>query len=383
MKNNFLLLLLLAFSTVLAQKKKREEFYSSKLGENRNITIVTPPYYEDTDEKKYPLVIVLDGEYLLEPFNGTFAYTAYWDDLPEVILVGINQNKDNLRESDTEYDQETGAPYGKGVQFYEFITQELVPYIEEGYNVAPFRVIAGHNITAGFMNAFLFKDKPFFSGYINLSPKFQTNMENTVPAAMQALKKPVFYYMAVADGDVESIRSKAKAFNDNMATMTNTEVKYRFDEFKSTSHYALAACAIPAGIYHVFSFYQPVSSEEYEKIAALPSGQAKYLEDKYDAIEKILGYKITIRLNDFKAAEAAILKSGAFDELKDLSSLAKKNYPKTIFGEYYTGLFYEMTGDKKRAIKTYVNSYSLKNVAEYTKDFMMQKAETIKSEQKD
>ncbi|WP_165764643.1 alpha/beta hydrolase [Flavobacterium cyanobacteriorum] len=379
MKNNLVLLILLVFSAVFAQKKKREEFYSSILGETRNITIITPPYYKDTGEKKYPLVIVLDGEYLLEPFNGIFAYTAYWDELPEVILVGINQNKDNMRESVTEYEEQTGLPYGKGAQFFEFITQELVPYIEEGYSVGPMKVIAGHNITAGFINAFLLKEKPFFNGYINLSPDFQPNMEDFVPAALQSLKTPIYYYVAVADGDAEDIRNKAKIFNTNMAAASNPEVKYRFDEFKSTTHYALAACAIPAAIYHVFSFYQPISSQEFEKIASLPSGQAKYLKDKYEAMKKILGYDVTIRLNDFKAVEVAILKKGNFEELKELSSLAKKNYPKTIFGEYYTGLFYEKTGDKKKALKTYANSYSLNSIAEYTKDFMIQKAESVQS----
>ncbi len=75
MKYNFLALFLLAFSVVFAQRKK-EEFYSKKLGESRYITIVTPPYYKDSKDKAYPLVIILDGEYLLDPFAGNFNYTA-------------------------------------------------------------------------------------------------------------------------------------------------------------------------------------------------------------------------------------------------------------------------------------------------------------------
>jgi predicted alpha/beta superfamily hydrolase len=383
MKTKFITLFLLASATLFAQRKK-EEFYSSKLGENRTITIVTPPYYKDEKDKAYPLVIVLDGEYLLDPFAGTFNYTAYWDDLPEVILVSINQNKDNMREADTEYDPETGLPYGKGADFYEFITQELIPYIEEGYNVAPFRAIAGHGITAGFINAFLFKDKPVFNAYISLSPKLTENMELMLPARLSAVKKPVYYYMAVGDGDVGSIQKRTKILNDSLATVNNPVVKFKYEEFKDASHYAVAPRAIPSAIYHIFSCYQPISSTEYEtKIVTLPSGYAKYLEDKYDEMEKNLGFRIPIRLNDFKAIEAAILKNGVYDELRDLGDLARKNYPKTIFGEYYTGLFFEMTGDKKRAIKTYVNSYSLKGLAEYNKDFMMEKAETIKSELKD
>lgn len=369
---------------VFSQNWKKDDFYSSALGETRTVTIVTPAFYEDKGDKKYPVVIILDGEYLLEPVNGLMSYANYWDDLPDVILVAVNQNKDNKREDDAEYDQETGYPFGRGAAFYNFIAQELLPHLDKSYNTAPYRAICGHNITAGFLNTFLYSDKPLFNAYISLSPKLNTNMENTIPEKLAVAKKPVFYYMATADGDVAEIRDKAKAFNGNMEAVSNTLVNYRYKEFPGTSHYALAAYALPEALYHIFSCYMPISSQEFEtKIATLPSGHAKYLEDRYAQMEEILGYKVTVRLNDFKAVEAAILKNAAYEELKDLSSLARKNYPKTIISEYYTGLYYEMKGDKKRAIKTYVNSYSLNNIAEYTKDYMMQRAETIKSELKD
>jgi hypothetical protein len=32
-------------------------------------------------------------DYLFNPFYGALSYGAYWDDLPEMIIVGISQNK--------------------------------------------------------------------------------------------------------------------------------------------------------------------------------------------------------------------------------------------------------------------------------------------------
>ena len=63
------------------------------MNENREITIGLPASYLTNPTKKYPLLIVLDGDYLFDPFQGALNYGAYWDDLPEVIIVGINQNK--------------------------------------------------------------------------------------------------------------------------------------------------------------------------------------------------------------------------------------------------------------------------------------------------
>ncbi len=87
-----------------------------------------------------------------------------------------------------------------------------------------------------------------------------------------------------------------------------------------------------------------------------------------------------IRLNDFKAIEAAILKNAMYDELRDLASLARKNYPKTTIGEYYEGLFYEKTGDLNKAKKTYLNSYTYDGIGEWTKDFMISKAEGLNTD---
>jgi hypothetical protein len=37
--------------------------------------------------------------YLFNPFYGALSYGAYWDDLPEMIIVGISQNKMNIEDS--------------------------------------------------------------------------------------------------------------------------------------------------------------------------------------------------------------------------------------------------------------------------------------------
>lgn len=380
MNYKFLALLLVTAITASAQKKT-EKIYSTKLGDDREITIVLPKHYQDTKDKAYPLLVVLDGDYLTDPFAGTLAYSEYWDDLPQTIIVGVHQAK-GKRDDDSEYDENTGMPLEAGAAFYEFIAQELIPYMQEGYNIAPFKMIAGHNITAGFMNSFLYKDKPVFNAYIALSPVYPKNMETTLHQRLKVLKKPVYYYVATADGDVAGIRSQAKGLADSLAVSPSPTVKFRYDEYKETSHYSLPPQAIPEAVYHIFSYYQPISSKEYEtRLLTIHNGHTQYLEDKYKGIEKELGFSIPIRINDFKAVEAAIMKNATYDEFKELAGLARKNYPKSIFGEYYTALFFEMTGDKKRAIKTYVNSYSLNKLGEYTKDFMMARAEKLQTEQ--
>ena len=84
-------LLLLFFSATVFSQKTTESFVSTKLGESREITIGLPASYEKNPNKQYPILILLDGDYLFDPFFGALNYGAYWDDLPETIIIGISQ----------------------------------------------------------------------------------------------------------------------------------------------------------------------------------------------------------------------------------------------------------------------------------------------------
>ncbi|MNE82327.1 hypothetical protein D3C80_1790440 [compost metagenome] len=111
----------------------------------------------------------------------------------------------------------------------------------------------------------------------------------------------------------------------------------------------------------------------------LPSGYVNYLKNKYEVIEKSLGIKMPIRINDFKAIEAAILKNRIFAEFQDLSDLAKKNYPKTMLADYESGMFYEHTLDYKKAAKAYMNAFAKNEIGDLTKDMMIEKADEMRS----
>ena len=374
------ILLLLFFSISVFSQKNTEAFDSKKLGESREITIGLPASYEKNPNKRYPILILLDGDYLFDPFYGALNYGAYWDDLPETIIVGINQNKKDERTDDSNYDETNATPSGKGAQFFEFIAGELLPYLEKKYRVAPFRIIAGHDTTAGYLNFFLYKDSPLFNAYISLSPELAPEMENRIPEKLAKLKQPVFYYQSTSDGDVKKLQEPIKKLDENIKLTNNPLLNYKFDYFNGASHYSLVLYSIPSALYQFFDSYKPISSTEYtDKIAILPSGYVDYLTAKYDLISKNLGLKIPIRINDFKAIEAAILKNKAYQELDKLAVIAKKNYPKSMLSDYELGLMYEKTGDAKKAAKMYQNATQLEEIGNLTKDMMFQKLDDMKS----
>jgi uncharacterized protein len=374
--------LLCLFCTLLSYSQKIiEEVFSPKLNEKKEITIGLPASYVTNPNKKYPLLIVLDGDYLFDPFQGALNYGAYWDDLPEVIIVGITQNKNNERETDCAVDPTTGLPDEKASKFFEFIGMELVSYMEKKYRIAPFKIIAGHDFTAGFLNFYLYKERPLFDAYISMSPELPVAMEKNIPDRFAVLEQPIYYYQSTADGDVKKMQTRIRELDAAAKTINKPNINYRFDEFKGSSHYSLVLHSIPNALYQFFAVYQPISTAEFaEKIVVLPSGYVDYLTNKYDVLEKSLNIKMPIRINDFKAIEAAILKNNAFDEFDKLSDVSKKQYPKSMLSDYHKAMFYEKTGDIKKAIKAYQSAFQKDEIGDLTKDMMLNKADELKNQ---
>ena len=376
------LLLFLAFLCLIPAEAQKtvEVFPSKRLNTDREITIGLPPSYKSNPSKKYPLLLLLDGDYLFDPFQGALAYGAYWDDLPEVIIIGISQNKNGERYDDCAVDATTGLPSESGEKFYEFLGLELVPWIEKNFRVAPFKIIAGHDTTAGFLNFYLYKDQPLFDAYISMSPELAMGMEEQLPERFSLITKPIYYYHSTADGDVKKMQKRIVALDAAAKLITKPSFNYQFDEFKGASHYSLVLHSIPNALYQFFAVYQPISTSEFDtKIAVLPSGYVDYLINKYEVMEKSLSIKMPIRLNDFKAIEAAILKNKAYPEFEKLASLAKKNYPKSMLSDYHMGMMFEKTGEIKKAVKAYQSAFQKEEIGDLTKDIMLNKADELKN----
>jgi predicted alpha/beta superfamily hydrolase len=376
---HLLVVLLAFFSFSCFAQIKTISFKSEKLKEKRDLYILLPASYEKNKTKQYPLLVLLDGDYLLNPFTGALTYGSYWDDLPEVIIVGINQNKNDQRNIDCGVDPVTGMPDGKSVDFFDFISLELIPMIQKEYRTTNFRIIAGHDITASFLNFFLYKDNPLFDAYISLSPEFPVNMDATMPDLLANSKIPLFYYLSTADGDEKKMRERIINLDTSLKTIKNPDLNYKFEDFKEASHYSLVLHSIPSALYQIFSAAEPISVVEYNtKIATLKEGYVDYLKKKYDIIENSFGIKSPIRINDFKAIEAAILQNKDYNELDALAILADKNYPKSMLGDYFLATMFEYKGDNPRAVRYYMSGFNKEEIADLTKDMMFAKAEELK-----
>lgn len=380
MKKIFFVLFCFLFTFSASAQVIYETFESSKLKESRKIKIQLPRNYDKNTEKKYPIVVVLDADYLFEPVAGNVDYFSYWEDMPESIVVGIMQGEQ--RYADGEYDDTNFLPAEKGADFFEFIGLELLPYIDKTYRTAKFVIAVGHDFTANYINYYLFKDPPLFNGYIVLSPDLAPLMDDRLAERIPAIPSKIFYYLATGTDDIKDLRDNAELLNSKLkAAGAGDNFTYYYDNFENATHYSLVGRGIPNALEKIFAVYRPISKKEYNDVVVkLETPISEYLIDKYKTITDLFGLTNPIRVNDFIATATASEKKEQWESLRTIASMAQKQYPNTVLGDYYMGRYYEETGDSKKAMRTYQGAYDKEEVDFITTDLMLDKAEKIKSD---
>ncbi|WP_274474252.1 alpha/beta hydrolase [Mangrovimonas aestuarii] len=369
-------LFLLFLNQFVFSQANYEHFDSYKLGEKRELKIQLPRNYDPDSPEKHPLVIVLDADYLFEPVVGNIDFQSYWEDMPGCIVVGINQSA--TRTKDLSFSEEHFMPSQDGATFFEFLSMELLPYIDDKFKTTSFRIIIGHDLSANFINYYLFKDKPLFDAYIVLSPDFAPKMQERLLKRLSWLDEEIFYYLATSDADVKILRDKIIPFNKELEKVSNQKFHYYFDDFKEADHYSLVSRGIPKGFNDIFSLFRPINLKEYkEEILTYEGTPYDYLMDKYKKIDYFYGYDKKISENDIRAIAAACKDKNDMDSLEKLSNIAHKTYPESMIGAYYKGLYFESTGNLKKALQRYQSGLLLKSSQYLNKDILLEKIYSI------
>ncbi len=379
MNTKLIPLLLFLFVISATAQIQYEEIQSDKLGSSRQIKVQLPRNYDTNTDKTYPILVVLDGDYLFEPVAGMTDYYSYWEEMPEAIVVGVNQA--DTRDDDTLYDELNALPTETGVAFFEFLGLEMMPWLDNEYRTNSFRIVVGHDVTANFMNFYLMKESALFQGYISLSPDLSPEMETRLAAQLGKTQQKIFYYLATGTEDIKPLREATEVLNSQLKTVSNENLKYYFDNFEGATHYSLVGKAIPSALENIFTIYKPISRKEYnDVILKLDGSPYDYLADKYATVKTLFGLDDKVRLNDFTAISKATKKKGDWVGLENLGRLAREQYPETMLGNYYLAQALEYSGEPKKAMRMYQNAYLLDEISFLTKDLMLDKADEIKAD---
>lgn len=186
-------ILLLACSSTEEKKGQLElhiQFsqYAKSVKDTFHIDIQLPESYFANPDKKYPVAVFVDGNFYFPIMSSIAKEYASIGLMKSMILVGIGyrsfQLMDSLRERDYLYPKALPSDEiiseGGGQRFYDFITMELLPKIDEEYRTQKEnKALLGHSFGGYFVLYSLLNQlqnkRNDFKTFISASPSLWYN----------------------------------------------------------------------------------------------------------------------------------------------------------------------------------------------------------------
>lgn len=194
--------------TSAAQSQKTETYnyapnevatiHSNVLNEDRKIYVHCPKVDSADLDKRFPVLYVLDGDNHFELLAQYVDYLSRPDvrEVPKTIIVGITNTKRTRdltpTNSTLNYFGKPDAIYsssGGNENFLQFITTDLIPFIDKNYKTSPYKIFAGHSFGGLASINCLLLHPDMLDAYVAVSPSLWWDNRYLLKLANQKLKK--------------------------------------------------------------------------------------------------------------------------------------------------------------------------------------------------
>ena len=149
---------------------------SQETGRAYHVYVRLPEGYDASNDRRYPVVYLLDGDSLFPMLAPLHLFLTYDEKLPEAVVVGIAYGgfdaAINKRNIDFTAPAADGKPGEDGApRFHRFLEKELLPAIEGRYRIDPARrVLVGQSRSGYFVMWSALEDPDLFWGRIASNP---------------------------------------------------------------------------------------------------------------------------------------------------------------------------------------------------------------------
>ncbi len=240
---------------------KRMTFQSKVLEYNPKIFISLPASYNDTTS--YPVVVLLDADWLFPAFSGMTKLMGQMEEIPECIVIGMP-----LDSSFADYGMEfapkiTGVPQsGHADKILEFYSKELFPFIESEYHGEGSKIIWAHSAIGGlFCTYLLLGPDTQFSGIIESSPNLRGNQEYIhaeKPFEILANKNKTFYYLSFGKNEEEifmgNMYQQVLEFKEVLDKGAPDNLTWIYRENENSNHFSNAVKSYTDGLKLYFAW---------------------------------------------------------------------------------------------------------------------------------
>ena len=223
---------------------------SKVLAEERQVLVNLPREYED-GEDRYPVLIVLDGS----PFMAIFAQLSQLDrDIPAFIIAAV-PNVDRLRDLSHRNVAGIWPTSGRGNAFLEFLTDELVPWLDDEFRTTGYRVITGNSAAGRYSTFALLKAPETFDAAIARSPTVGTDyemIESLVEKSRAAdIQGEHFLFVVYGSHDYPVVTTYAERLVRLLENRAPSWLRFEREVIENTGHFQFAS--INSGLHALFA----------------------------------------------------------------------------------------------------------------------------------
>ncbi|WP_165749157.1 alpha/beta hydrolase [Cellulophaga sp. Z1A5H] len=316
-----------------------EKIQSTILNEEREYWVSLPENYanEKYETQKYPVVYLLDGEKYFHTVTGMVKNLSngYYPQIPECIVIAIkntNRSRDLTPTIVTDLSYESGG----ADKFEAFITDELIPQVNNNYNTLDYKILIGHSFGGLFAFNLALKNISSFNSYIVLDPSLWWDNNTTLQKLEHTIKTKdfrgttLFFANANSIGNqkepskqhyahFEAKKTSLKLLEDNLPKNLNFYSKY----YKDEDHGSVVLPSLIDGLRTVFEGFR-INVKELIKNPSI-------LERDYQLLSDKIGFNFKPQSTYIDRVVDLALKQDEKENAKILHNLNKKLYPKNTY----------------------------------------------------
>lgn len=321
---------------------------SAVLGEKRDLVIYLPEGYQNSQER-YPVLYLTDGDIQGAHTAGTIDYLAKFEQMPQMIVVGIVNPSETRARDLTVNPPEKQNPnqLENADRFLYFVEKEVIPFVKQQYRTLGYQVLSGTSHGGQFAINALVKRPGLFNDVIAISPSLYWNNQQLLGLAEQALKNDQLQgrlYVSIANEE-PTMTQPYQRFVDLLARYPSDKLNIASQTFSDETHNTTVLKGQYAALKYLFSEWP------------IPEGEPKTLADlqaKFASRSKLLKTDIMIPQDKASGYAGWLQYLNRQDDALALLKWSRANYPQSL--NAHTALIkaylhFKMAEDAKAALK--------------------------------
>jgi predicted alpha/beta superfamily hydrolase len=328
------------------------ELRSQIMNEGRTFQVHRPSDY-DTSNARYPVLIVLDGEWHFQHVSTTVDLLSDEGKIPRMLVIGV-PNVDRDRDMDS-----AAAPGSSS--FLKFITDELVPTIDRDYRTLSHRTLVGHS-GAGLYALYSLVNAPqAFRAYIVIAPSFGDNRElpKTVETFLGEHEDPdlnVDLFMTADDAtgmQLSGAWELSSYLNERASRVRDLRFTLRrYDE----SHGTVPLISVYDGLQSIFEGW---SLHPDEAFALYEQGGLSAIDKHFAALSTRLGFPVPVPDGALIGVFGSLESRKRFPEAEQVVKRVVERSPDDPGAHYYAARLYAQMGLRPLAVEALRESLRL------------------------